>query len=252
MKKWQEIEFLDYKERQIRRRTQKSRAIQIELEKDPPSKGLRVVAVTAVLLVVCGVGGFTYWQHREELRAQELAHRVELSISDVKGDVEYSTATTPFAPLKSDVHPADAFTVRQQAGARVTVVPALGRSRLVVVDKSQVEIAKPHFTDQDPADRLYLNANVKSGTLMCEFRTGDPRLEIKLPSGVLIYGGTGLYKVVVDDKGATVLVRDGRLKVSKADKSKATAVKVDERLVISASGDWERPANFPTPETVWK
>lgn len=251
MKKWQEIEFLDFKERSTRRRTQKSRQVQIKREEAAPAaSGLKFVAVTAVAAVVLGVGGFFYHQHQQELRATELARRTELIVTEVKGDVEYSTATTPFVPLKVDTHFSESFTVKQGANARCTVATSLPRSRLVVIDKAQVEIQKPRADSHDGATPLYVTANVKLGTLMCDFKKGEPKLEIKLPQDVVLRGQTGMYKVVVEDPGvSTVLVRESLVKVSG---KKDVLVRLDQRLQINASGDWEKPSKFQTPETVWK
>jgi hypothetical protein len=94
-------------------------------------------------------------------------------------------------------------------------------------------------------------AVVKQGTLMAELRQGDPRLEIRLPQSVTVFGGQGHYKVVVGEK-SQVVVREGKVKVQKADKSKADLVKVDQRVVVSESGDWPKVETFTAPETVWR
>ena len=251
MKKWQEIEFLDFKERSARRRTQKSRQIKIQLEESAPSSGLKFVAITALTAVVLGVGGFLYWQHQQEQRGHDLAQRTELIVTEVKGDVEYSTATTPFVPLKVDTHMSEAFTVRQGPNARCTVATSLPQSKLVVIDKAQVEIGKPTAQSHDASAPLFVTAAVKLGTLMCDFRKGDPKVEVRLPAGVVMRGQTGFYKVVVEEGGtSTVLVREARVKLTGP--KKEGLVRLDERAVISASGDWEKPAKFQTPETVWK
>lgn len=252
MKKWQEIEFLDFKERQIRRRTQKSRQVKIQLEENAPSSGLRFVAVTALMAVVLGVGGFLYYQHQQELRAADLARRTELIVTEVKGDVEYSTATTPFARLKADTRMSETFTVKQGAGARCTVATSLAQSRLVVLDRAQVEIQKPAATSHDPAAPLFVTAVVKQGTLMCDFKQGDPKVEVKLPQSVVLRGQTGFYKVVVEDQRTTVLVRESRVKLSRTDGKKEGLVRLDERAIINAAGEWGKPEKFTTPETVWK
>jgi len=253
VKKWQEIEFLDFKERQIRRRTQKSRAIQLEAEINAPQQsGLRFVAVFAVLIVVLGVGGVTYVHHRDEARGVELAKRTELAVGELKGEVQFSTATAPFAPLKTGDRMAEAFTITMPARGRAVLSTSLAGSRIVVMEKANVELQRPQVHEGEPLDRLYLTALLKQGTVMCEFRKGEPRFEIKLPQSVTVRCGNGLYKVVVEENGtATVLVREGRVKVIGSDKKEAL-VKVDERAVISATGECAKPANFPTPETVWR
>lgn len=252
MKKWQEIEFLDFKERQTRRRLSKSRQVRIQLEEAAPAaSGLKFVAVTALMAVVLGVGGFLYWQHKESLRVAELARRVELVVTEVKGEVEFSTATTPFAPLAVNAHMTETFTVRQGANSRCTIATSLPGSRLVVIDKSQVEIGKPVADSHDGESPLLIKAAVKLGTLMCDFRKGRPRVEVKLPGDVAMRGENGMYKVVVDEAGSsTVLVREAFVNVRGP--KKVGAVKLDERLVISASGEFEKAQKFQTPETVWK
>lgn len=252
MKKWQEIEFLDFKERQIRRRTAKSRQIKIQLEENAPSGGLKFVALTALMAVVLGVGGFLYWQHQQNQRAAELARRTELIVTEVKGEVEFSTATTPFVPLKQDAHMAESFTVRQGAGARCTVVTSLSGSRMVILDKGQVEIQKPQASSHEPNSPLALGATVKSGTLMCDFKKGDPRVEIKVPPPVVVRGALGVYKVVVEENATTVLVREAKVKLQQTSGKKAGLVSIDERAVIDGAGDWPKPEKFPTPETVWR
>lgn len=251
MKKWQEIEFLDFKERQSRRRLSKSRQVRIQLEEAAPPPGLKFVFVTALMAVVIGVGGFLYWQHKEAARTQELARRTELIVTEVKGEVEFSTATTPFAPLAPNTHMTEAFTIRQSNNARCTVATSLPGSRLVVLDKSQVEFSKPVAGSHEPDSPLRITATVKLGTLMCDFRKGKPHVEVKMPAEVAMRAENGFYKVVVDETGsAIVLVREALVQVKKA--AKTVKVKLDERLLISATGEFEKPQKFQTPETVWK
>ena len=252
-KKWQEIEFLDLKERQIRRRAQKTREVKQEIAAAEPEQTRRKGLVFALAAVVVAVGGVMFHQAQQDKIARDVARRSLLSVTEVKGAVEWLTPTQPVGPLKDGVQVPAGFTVKQEATARSVFEPFLKSTRFVVKEKALVDFDEAKAEGPEHADRLTLRVTVKLGTFMVEARSGDPRVEIRLPSGVQVRAQQGFYKVIVDDKGTSdVQVRDGVAVVQKTDGSKKREVlKPDQRVIVTA-GEWQKPQSFQAPETVWR
>jgi hypothetical protein len=253
-KKWQEIEFLDLKERQIRRRAQKTKEVKQEIAAAEPEQTRRKGLVFGLVAVVVVVGGVVVWQAQQAKIARDVAKRSLLAVTEVKGEVEWSTPTSPVAALKDGVSLPAGFTVKQGAAGRTVLTPFLDATRFVVKEKAVVEFDEVKAEGPEHADRLTLRATLKLGTFMVEARSGDPRIEVRLPGGVRVRTQQAFFKAIVDEKGASdVQVRDGVAVVEKTDGSKKReVVKVDHRLIVSGAGEWQKPQGFQAPETVWR
>jgi hypothetical protein len=251
-KKWQEAEFLDYKERQIRRRTQRSKALLKAIEQAaPPARGLKVVLVLAVL-VAGGLVGFVTFQDRiKALRAQLLGGRTVLTVTEVRGDVEIGTTSRAAGRPKVGDRFEEALTVSQPAGARVAFGLFWKPARLVVQDKAKVEIGKVILFPDKP-DMFRVKVQGQTGTVLAEIRQGEPLIEIVMPQGSLVYGGKGMFRVALDEKESVVIVRDNFVRVTSSDKVRKASVEADQRMIVKKGEEWDKPAPYSTPETVWK
>lgn len=251
-KKWQEIEFLDLKERQIRRRTQKTREVKQEIAEAEPEQTRRKGLVFALVAVVFAVGGVVVHQAQQARIQRDIQRRSHLAVREVKGDVEWLTPTQPVAPLKEGLQLLAGFTVRQKTGCRVVFQPFLASTRFVLKEKAELDVDEVKAAGPEHADRITLRVNLKLGTFMVEARSGDPRIEVRLPNDVQVRAQQGFFKVIVDEKGnADVQVRDGLAVVQKSKDKKKEIVKVDNRLIVTG-GEWQKPQTFQAPETVWR
>jgi hypothetical protein len=254
-KKWQEIEFLDYKERQIRRRSQRTRAFHAQIEQSRSStRGLKVVAVLAFLLVGF-VGSYVLMQERfKALQAALFGGRNILTVVEVIKEVDIGGSTMAARPLKVGDTLKDEVTITLGEGARCTLTTFWKGSRIVLLDKGSIDIGKVVPVKENP-DAYFVKVGGRSGSVMFEFRTGEPRVEVKTPQGPIGRGSLGFYRYSLDDKESSVLVRDGMVVVSPfdgADKSKKVRVLSDQRLAISKGAELDKPVPYATPDTVWK
>lgn len=251
-KKWQEIEFLDLKERQIRRRARKTREVKQEIAEAEPEQTRRKGLVFALAAVILAVGGVVVHQAQQARIARDVQRRSHLAVREVKGDVEWLTPTQPVAALKEGLQVTDGFTVRQKAGGRVVFEPFLGSTRFVLKEKAEADVDEVKAEGPEHTDRITLRVTLKLGTFMVEARSGDPRIEVRAPHDVQVRAQQGFFKVIVDDKGnADVQVRDGLAVVQNNKTKKKEVVKVDNRLIVT-NGEWQKPQSFQAPETVWR
>ncbi|MBI4863769.1 MAG: hypothetical protein HY815_26435 [Candidatus Riflebacteria bacterium] len=246
-KKWQETEFLDYKERQIRRRSRKSQEIQQELQKKESSTaGLKIVGLASVL-VVAGLIGYVATQGKPEF----LGNKTSLTASEVKGDVKISSPSKPIAPLKQGDEWTEGFTIDQPDSARCTFKPHWKECRVVVVDKSSVEIGKIQVAS-DAADKFKLTITGKKGMCLVDLRRGSPLVEVRFPQGAVVKSGLGMFKAIFDDTESAVIVRDSRVGVFGPGGGKPVVVSADERLAIRSGESLGKPVSYPTADTSWQ
>jgi len=254
-KKWQEIEFLDYKERQIRRRSQRTRAFQLQLEQNRSTTwGLKLVAVLAVVLVA-GVVSYVLAQERfRALQAALFGGRNVLTVAEVVGEVEISSSTMAKRLLKAGETIRDEVTILPGERARCTLTMYWKGCRLVLIDKGGLELGKVTPVKENP-DAFFLRVGGKSGSVMFELRSGEPRIEVKTPQGPVGRSSLGFYRYSLEEKESSVLVRDGFVVVTPfdgADKSKRVRVIGDQRLAITKAGELDKPVPYATPDTVWR
>jgi hypothetical protein len=252
-KKWQALEFLDFKERQARRRVLDEKEQESLREAGPTTeqKGLRAVTVVAILL--CVVTGVVYLAREQikNLHERLFAGRTTITVEQVKGDAEATSASRATSPLLKDDHLTGGFTIKQGDLGRV-VLNTFWKGTVAVLDKADVEFL-PMTNYPDKPDLWKWPIRLRSGTILVRFKTVKSLLlDISLPQGARILGNTGVYRITAGESESALLVREGHpTVVMKNDKSKKTAVRNDERLAITSSG-WDKPQQYRTPETFWK
>jgi len=254
-KKWQEVEFLDYKERQIRRRSQKSRELEQRYHRASPGiRGVKIVAVLSILFVGFVVA-YVFWQERiKTLSGVLFASRTTLVTTEIVGVVDVSLPTRMSTSLKAGDRFTEDLVLSLSERSRCTFSTCYPNSRIVFIDRGTAEISKIAMVPGSSED-IEVRINGKQGLCLIDARVGEPRIKIQVPQGAAVYSQRGLFQVGFDEKESFVLVREGRVVVApmdNPDKAKRTPIGPDERLVIRKGPNWDKPILCSTPESIWR
>src|SRR5688572_3370269 len=98
-KSWQEIEFLDYKERQVRRRSQKTRELQnVGTGQTGEKSRLKKIVIFGVVFLALLGGGIVSYQEYGRAFGLTTSSRSAMRVDKVSGEVEISSSTTAWEP----------------------------------------------------------------------------------------------------------------------------------------------------------
>lgn len=242
-RKWEEIEFLDLKERQLLTRLRKSRLNRIAVQDRSKSWGqVRLVAVVTVLIATVSVGAFLFHERVTRLRGDLHEARARIRASRLVGTVEMSTPTTVWAPLAKTDKIEGEFRLRTSPDSRIDLATYLPNSRITLLPRSEVSFL-PMATDPEKPDWMSLGMKLEQGAMILHFGQGKPAIETEVPQGVKVQSHLGTYRIEIDKKSAHVYVRGGEVGVTDGGERQET-LGPDQHLKIDAGAQFEAPQRF--------
>ncbi|MBI2944120.1 MAG: hypothetical protein HYY25_07955 [Candidatus Wallbacteria bacterium] len=232
-KNWQEIEFLDYKERQVRRRSQKTR----ELELTGAAKGVdrtRLIGLSAggALFLLALAGGIYAYTHMGQLGLMSASARSVLTVASVSGEVESSSATTGWEGLKKGTKVSSGTHIRTGKNGKVVLLPSLPKSRIVLFEDSSLMFEKIQLAAKNPVGAA-LTFEMERGEAAFDFQDGAPILKIVLPV-VTLWARLCRFKTHISKDDNRVLVARYAVQAEdRAEPGKKTVVTENQELVSS-------------------
>lgn len=213
-KKWQDVEFVDYKERQKRRRLRKREAVQEELASAVGSRlniSLIVFVVSSfIILMGAGVYFLTQEKDYEDDRASKMYVKAKTIAGDVRFRKNILDEPTPF-DLQIKVFDTGIFQTGQASRLELetfdSIFLKLGPETEVSLDSIEVFSANK---------RSKTTLSVEAGMLVVDaLRSAGGLMELH-GSGISIYAGKALFKVEVTPAQLKVKVSQGVLSLEGA------------------------------------
>lgn len=232
-KSWQEIEFLDYKERQIRRRSQRTRELeQVGTSKTSDrSRLLRLSVGGLTFLALLSAGIFAY-QNYGAAGLMSAAYRSTLGVASVSGEVEMSTTTSNWEPLKAGARLRSGIHVRTGKSGKVTLSPAIPGSRIVLYENTGLFFEKIQLSAKNPQSAA-MTFEMEKGEAVFDFTAGTPLTKLVLPL-VTVWSQLGRYKAQIGKEENRVLVARIAVKAEdRADSSRKAVVTADQEIVAT-------------------
>lgn len=240
-KNWQEIEFLDYKERQVRRRSQKTR----ELEAASGGKGadrekLLRISIGGSLFLALLAGGIYAYTHMGQLSLVSASARSVLRVVSVSGEVETSSATTGWEPLRQGATVNSGSHIRTGKNAKVVLLPSLPKSRIVLFEQSSLMFEKIQISAKNMASAAF-TFEMEKGEAVLDFQEGAPLVKLVLPM-VNVFAQNCRYKARIGKDENRVLVSRFAVQAEdRAEPAKKVIVPENQELVSTLKEPCGKP-----------
>ena len=230
-KKWQELEFLDYKERQIRRRAQKKRRL---LDESEGGGDDAAEARTQVRILIGGIAAivtvFIYFLVLRSGVVGPVGHGLE--IRRMSGGVVLSGMLKDWKPEVDEQVPEDVRVVTNRSG-KVELGLHVPDTRIYLFENSEV-LFKGLRTGS--SKDFQLDMEVIKGEAVFEFKNeeGIGILHVETPTGVELWGKLVYLKIDSTPHKTRVIVADGLVK---AEGMGDKVIIPGDRQMISTAGE---------------
>lgn len=251
-KKWQELEFLDYKERQVRRRAQKKKSLLDDAGLLSGQQGVAVGADsrTQVRILVVGTALtlvlLLYVLYLRTGSGGALGQG--LSIVRLSGDV---TVTTTLKDWKARMGESIPKGVRVVTGAdgRVELAAHVSDTRILLFERSELE-----FTDLrlgSSSQDFQLDCRVVRGACVFEFKNdkGIGILHARTPQDVELWGKLVYLKVMAADDQSRIIVADGFVKAEAGGEKQI--IQADRQMVSTFAAPVVPPRAINVIREIW-
>jgi len=240
-KKWQELEFLDYKERQIRRRAQKKRRLLEEGADGPDGVGaaaaegrtqvrILIIGIVAIVLV------FGYFIYLRSGAAGPVG--VGLKLTRMRGDVNLAGMLKEWKPSDGEEVPENVRVVTGRDGKAELGLHVQDTSIQLFEDSDVLfkGLRMGSAAGKDGERDFQLDVEVLKGSVVFEFKNDDGVgiLHVHLPTGVELWGKLVYLKVVADGTKVRVIVADGLVK---AEYHGEKTIIPGDRMMVSSDGE---------------
>lgn len=233
-KSWQEIEFLDYKERQVRRRSQKTRELQQVAEGPaaPDRRRLLRMSLGGVAFLAMLVGGIFAYQRMGLAGNVSSTSRSVIRLAGVSGQVEVSTASTNPEAIKSGATIISGSTVHTGKNGKVVLLPSLPGAKIILYENSMLSFEKIQLSPEDP-ESAALFLSLERGEAMIDFPKGKPVMRLELPL-VVLWSRLVRCKVRLGkDVNRILVTRFAAQAEDRADSSRKEIIAADQELVAT-------------------
>ncbi len=240
-KTWKDIEFLDYKERQVRRRSQKTRELEQVLTGNTNEKSKLVgIAVGGVFFLALLVGGIVAHRHYGDLLLTTDAARSVLRVWKVSGTVEISSGGSAWERVKQGAKIGAGTHIRTGEGSKVVLKPAIPNSRILLFPESVLIFEKIQLAQSNNQSAAF-NFEIEKGEAVFDFQGGAPICMVDLP---LI--SIGAQKVrfkarITGDENRVLVSHFAAQAQDRSDPSKKVVVPAGQQIVSTLSGPFPKP-----------
>ena len=243
-KKWQDVEFVDYKERQKRRRMRKRLDVEEEISNSFRERW-NVVLVTlfvVLFLGVIGTSGYYLLTEAENLEQKEANMFLEARLAS--GEVfyrDYLGAEYVPVTLNQKFYNRGQFRTGNGSSLEMSTI-----DNLVIKARENSEMLLKSIEVFDTNQQTKSTLTLDSGEFVFDSRTSGGLLEIQI-NDVSIFALRSLFKVELEDEQISVKVSFGRVSVEKlADKEVISA----SQMITVDSSEFGKIKNFnPLAET---
>lgn len=243
-KKWQDVEFVDYKERQKRRRMRKRLDVEEEISNSFRERwNVVLVSLFVVLFLgVIGTSGYYLLTAAENLEQKEANMFLEARLASGKVLYrDYLGAEYVPVMINQKFYNRGQFRTGDGSSLEMSTV-----DNLVIKVKENSEMLLKSIEVFDTNQQTKSTLTLDSGEFVFDSRTSGGLLEIQI-NDVSIFALRSLFKVQLEDEQISVKVSFGRVSVEKlADKEVISA----SQMITVDSSELGKIRNFnPLAET---
>lgn len=243
-KKWQDVEFVDYKERQKRRRMRKRLDVEEEISNSYRERwNIVLVALFVILFLgVIGTSGYYLLTEAENLEQREANMFLEARLAS--GEVFYRDYLgAEYVPVMTNqkFYNRGQFRTGNGSSLEMSTVDNLA---IKIRENSEMLLKSIEMFDTNQKTKSTLTLD--SGEFVFDSRTSGGLLEIQI-NDISIFALRSLFKVELEDEQISVKVSFGRVSVEKlADKEVISA----SQMITVDSSELGKIRNFnPLAET---
>jgi hypothetical protein len=227
-KKWQDVEFVDYKERQRRRRMRKRLVAEEEVTQEVSRKwsaamiGTGVAIFIAVLVTfIVVVGGEREFEQEREARlfVEALTYNGDVLYRKFEGD-EYKPLGSKGEKYYDGAH----FRTGMDANLQLR---SYDDNLIKISPESELAIDKIELSNNNENSKL--TTTLEKGEYILDSRKSFGYLEIRVENAV-IYTGRSLLKVIYNDAEIALKVKRGQAKIERFNSSEM--VGESQRVIV--------------------
>ncbi len=248
-KKWQELEFLDYKERQIRRRAQKKRRL---LEESGAISGEHSAAAegrTQIKILVFGLLSISIVFIYFVLLRTGVAGPVGqgLVLERMTGEVILASMLKEWKPTLNEAVPENVRVVTARNG-KVSLGLHVPDTRVLLFENSEVLFKGLRMGQSQD---FQLDMEMIRGEAVFEFKNekGIGILHVKTPTGVNLWGKLVYLKLVSKPTRTRIIVADGLVKAEGM--GEKVIIPGDRQMISTDSEPVSTPRALNVIREVW-
>lgn|GEM_PF-1032052 len=245
-KKWQDVEFVDYKERQKRRRLRKREAVQEELASTVGTRvnASLIIAVVCIFVVVIGAFFFIMLEQKEyeDDRSGKMYVEVRSSVGDVKFR-KYEVDEFQSFGSQDRVFDSGFF---QTGDASSLELMTFDNMLLKIRSLSQLSLDSIEVFSGN--QRTKTNLSIDFGEIIFDSRKSDGGLLEIHAGSVVVYAGKALFKIESTQEEIRIKMSQGVAKVE----GLGTSREITSSEYIQVSGDsMSLPSGFNPLSENW-
>lgn len=244
-KKWQDVEFVDYKERQKRRRMRKRMDAQEEISDSFRGRWNAALIGLFIVFFILLMGISAYYLLAEEENLELKEANMFLKVGQVTGTASYRDYLNSESVL---------LRPNQQIFKRGQFRTDQGSTlELMTIDKVSIKIRESSEIFWKSIEVFDSNQNTKStfsidsGELVLDSRSSGGWLEIQIES-ISIYALSSLFKVSFDGEKISIKVSAGKLSVERFDEKRVVAA---SQMVSGDLSNIGQVLNFNPLTEIW-
>lgn len=249
-KKWQELEFLDYKERQVRRRANKKKKLLEEgannsvqaAAVDEKSMQLKILFFGFVACLFVSIY-FVY------LRSGSASVSGQgLKVVRVQGDVVVSGRLNEWKATKAEPIPEDVTVVTGKDG-KVELETSIPGTTIILFENSRLTF--DGLNVDRTTDEFQLDMEIEKGSAIFEFQNkkGAGIFHCRTPQKVDLWGKLVYLKVISSEEGTKIIVADGFVKAEAM--GEKTIIPGDRQMISSEEQPIGTPRAVNVIREVW-
>lgn len=245
-KAWQEAEFLDYRERHIRRRARRGIDLKEAQARVDAEGSTSRWPLLLVLVLFLGATGGILWIR---VLAPRMVPRDRLRVVETQGTVEAVSDVKDWR-LHGGDRVESGLRVRTGEDGKVTLSLFVKGTRLTLFPGTLLSFKRLKLSES--GDEFQADFEVLQGDCVFEFRNEEGRgiVHVRTPQAVDFWAKAALFRLRVGDEASTLVVADGLVKASVAGKKEI--VPADRQM----NSTFDAPLNLPTGAAVirerWK
>lgn len=209
-KKWQDVEFVDYKERQKRRRMRKRMSSQEELATTVQSRWNFTLIFSIAFLFMGLIGTSSYFLFIAQEKQEDAESKMFIESRKIKGDASYRKSVVDeyvaFAQAKRFYNSGQFRTGLDSEVELVTFDDVI----LKLMPLSELTVDGIEIFGQNK--RTKTNITAELGEVIFDSRKSGGLLEVRAGS-LVVYAGRALFKIVVDGDSYSVKLSQGLARV---------------------------------------
>ncbi|MBI4871110.1 MAG: hypothetical protein HY814_06045, partial [Candidatus Riflebacteria bacterium] len=161
-------------------------------------------------------------------------------VQGVSGEVETSTSTTGWEALKTGAVVGSGVTVRTGKNGKVTLLPSVSESRIVLYENTQLVFEKVQLSKNDPESAAF-SFDLEKGEAVFDFPKGVPICRVAVPM-VTLWSQLVRYKVRIDKDDNRILVSRFAIQAEdRADPSRKVIVGTEQELIATLKDPVAKP-----------